>query len=104
MEMFLGLLKMGGALMVVLGAIATTAYLAKRFVYPCLGLKHSPIQVLATSYLGAKKEIALIEVGERFLLVGITPNQISLLTEMEKFPLTPNSYGMKGVTTSAEVL
>ncbi len=89
MEMFLGLLKMGGALCIVLGAIATTAYLSKRFVLPRLGLGHknSPIQVLATSYLGAKKEIALIEVGDRFLLVGITPNQISLLTEMEKFPL-----------------
>ncbi len=95
MEMFLGLLKMGGALLVVLGVIATTAYLAKRFVYPRLGLKNSPIQILATSYLGAKKEIALIEVGERFLVVGITPNQISLLTEMEKFPLTPNPYSIK---------
>ncbi|MBI3358250.1 MAG: flagellar biosynthetic protein FliO [Nitrospirae bacterium] len=90
MEMFLGLLKMGGALLIVLGAIATTTYLAKRFLYSRLGLKNSPIQVLATSYLGAKKEIALIEVGERFLLVGVTPNQISLLTEMDKFPLNPS--------------
>jgi len=95
MEMFLGLLKTGGALLIVLGAIATTAYLAKRFVYPRLGLKNSPIHVLATSYLGAKKEIALIEVGERFLLVGITQNQISLLTEMEKFPLEPKQFSIK---------
>ena len=89
MELFLGLLKMGGALLVVLGAIATTAYLAKRFVPARFGLKHSPIKILATSYLGAKKEIALIEVGDRFLLVGITANQISLLTEMDKFSLNP---------------
>ncbi len=87
MEALFGLLKMGGALLVVLGAIATTAYLAKRFVYPRLGLRDAPIQVLATSYLGAKKQIALIEVGGIYLLVGVTPNQISLLTQMDKFPL-----------------
>jgi flagellar protein FliO/FliZ len=96
MEMFLGLLKMGGALFIVLGAIATTAYLAKRFVPSRFGLKNSPIQILATSYLGAKKEIALIEVGDVFLLVGITPNQISLLTQMEKFPLDPQKTLCRG--------
>jgi flagellar protein FliO/FliZ len=96
MELFLGLLKMGGALLVVLGAIATTAYLGKRFVLPRMGLKNSPIKVLAVSYLGAKKEIALLEVGGTFLLVGITPSQISLLTQMDKFPLIPIN-GMKEV-------
>ncbi|MEK7703272.1 MAG: flagellar biosynthetic protein FliO [Nitrospirota bacterium] len=95
MELFLGLLKMGGALLVVLGAIATTAYLGKRFVLPRFGLKNSPIQILAVSYLGQKKEIALIEVGGTFLVVGITPNQISLLTQMEKFSLTPSLPEMK---------
>jgi flagellar biosynthetic protein FliO len=85
---------MGGALLVVLGAIATTAYLAKRFVYPRLGLAQTPIQVLATSYLGAKKQISLIEVGGVYLLVGITPNQISLLTQMEKFPLNAGGVGL----------
>ena len=78
---------MASALLVLLGAVALMAYLAKRFVYPHLGLKNSPIQVLATSYIGAKKQIALIEVGGIYLLVGVTPNQISLLTQMDKFPL-----------------
>jgi len=87
MEMLLGILKMGGALFIVLGTVALMAYLVKRFVYPHLGLKNSPIQVLARSYIGAKKEVALIEVGGIYLLVGITPNQISLLTQMDKFPL-----------------
>lgn len=87
MDALFSALKMGGSLLIVLGGVVLTAYLAKRFLYPRLGLKQSPIQILATSYLGAKKEIALIEVGGVFLLVGITPNQISLLTQMERFPL-----------------
>lgn len=105
MEMFLGLLKMGSALFIVLGVIATTAYFAKRFVPARFGLKNSPIHILATSYLGAKKEIALIEVGDVFLLVGITPNQISLLTQMEKFPLEPQkAFSIKGERPLREAL
>ena len=78
---------MVGSLLVVLGGIALTAYLTKRFVYPRLGLKSSPIQVLATTHLGQKKQINLIEVGGVYLLVGVTSHQITLLTQMEKFPL-----------------
>ncbi len=92
MDVFLSLLKMSGALLVVLGGIALTAYLAKRFVYPRLGLKQAPIQVLATSYLGQKRQISLVEVNGVYLLLGVTPNQISLLTQMDKFPI--NTGGM----------
>jgi len=87
MDIFVAFLKMAGSLLVVLGAIALTAHLAKRFVYPRLGIKSSPIQVLATSYLGQKKQISLVEVGGVYLVVGVTSNQITLLTQMEKFPV-----------------
>jgi flagellar protein FliO/FliZ len=86
MDMLIVFLKMAGSLLVVLGGIALTAYLAKRFVYPRLGLKSSPIQVLATSHLGQRKQISLIEVGGVYLLVGVTASQITLLTQMDKFP------------------
>lgn len=85
--MLMSIVKMVGSLLVVLGGIALTAYLAKRFVYPRLGLKSSPIQVLATTHLGQKKQISLIEVGGAYLLVGVTSQQITLLTQMEKFPI-----------------
>lgn len=87
MDILTSVLKMGGALLVVLGGIALTAHFAKRFVYPRLGLKQAPIQILATSYLGQKRQVSILDVGGVYLVVGITPTQISLLTRLEKWPL-----------------
>ena len=96
MDPLSGLLKAGASLTLVLGLMALSVYFMKRFFGSRLGLGRSGplIQVLARTYLGAKKEIALIEVGEEVLVVGITPNQISLLTRLEPSFL-PASFSQK---------
>ena len=96
MDPLSGLLKAGSSLMLVLGLMALCVYLMKRFFGPHLGIGRSGplIQVLARTYLGAKKEIALIEVGEEYLVVGITASQISLLTRLEP-SLLPASFSHK---------
>lgn len=92
MDPFWNLVKVGASLLLVLGIIALTAYAAKRFLGSRLGLWRAQplIQVLATTYLGPKKEIAVIEVGKEYLVIGITPTQISLLTRLEEPPVPSN--------------
>ncbi|HET6464963.1 MAG TPA: flagellar biosynthetic protein FliO [Nitrospiria bacterium] len=92
MELAASVFKMGASLLVVIGLIALTAYAARRFFGDRLGRWRSgpAIQVLSRAYLGGRKEIALIEVGEAYLVVGITPGQISMLTRLRR-PLHPSS-------------
>lgn len=88
MEPVLSFLKMGSSLVLVLGLMALTAYSAKRFLGSRLGLGRSAsmIQVLATTYLDQKRQIAVIQVGGEYLVVGMTANQISLLTRLDNPP------------------
>ncbi len=90
-------LKMGGALALVLGIVLLTAYVAKRFLGPRLGMWRSEplIRVIATTHLGAKREIAVVEVGETHLVVGITATQITLLAKLKKSSLP---VGLSGET------
>ncbi len=41
------------------------------------------IEVVATHYLGPKKSIAVVKVGSRKLVLGITDESINLITQME---------------------
>jgi flagellar protein FliO/FliZ len=84
-------LKMGGALALVLGVVLLTAYLAKRFLGARLGMWRSEplIRVLATTPLGSRREIAVVEVGGKHLVVGVTASQITLLAQLDEssFPV-----------------
>jgi len=88
MDIMPSLFKMASALLLVLGIIVLAAYGAKRFFGPQLGRFRSQtlIQVLATSYLGGKREIAVVEVGDEYFVVGITANNISMLTRLKNIP------------------
>ncbi len=95
MDLVPSLFKMASALLLVLGIIVLAAYGAKRFFGPQLGRfrSQSLIQVLATSYLGAKREIAVVEVGEEYFVIGVTPNNISMLTRLKNMPEKQNQIG-----------
>lgn len=86
MDIVTALIKMISALAIVFGLMAITAYGARRFLASRIGTPgNGPfMKVQASISLGVKKEIALVEVGGSFLVVGVTPNQISLLTRIEK--------------------
>lgn len=90
------LVKMVGALALVLGLMALTAYLAKRYLGSRIGLwgGRSPLHVLATLPVGVKKQITLVAIGETYLVVGVTPTQISLLTRLERSALPPGLLQM----------
>ena len=77
-------LKMLSALGIVLGGMLVFFYFMKRYLKRDFsGSKEKLIRVLASSYIGVKKNISLIEIPGSVLVVGITNDNISLLSKIE---------------------
>ena len=85
------LLKTVVSLLVVVGVTVFGMYGLKHFI----NRKKSgnlAIRVIGSTMLGPKKGIYLVEVAERWLLLGVTDASISMLTELEKGSQTDASY------------
>ena len=83
-DLFYTSLKMLSALGLVLGGMLMVFYFMKRYLKRDLPVsKEKSIRVLASSYIGVKKHISLIEVPGSVLVVGITNDCISLLSKIE---------------------
>ena len=77
-------LQMLTALSIVLGGLLIVFYLIKRFFKKDVGgTREQAIKILASKYIGVKKNIALVEVPGAVLVLGITNERISLLTKIE---------------------
>lgn len=77
-------LQMLTALGIVLGGLILIFYFMKRFLKRDTGgVKDRLIRVVASQYIGVKKNIALVEVPGSILVVGISNDNISLLTKIE---------------------
>lgn len=85
---FASLIKMLSSLLLVLALILGISFGVKRFLRSRFSQwKSAPlVQVLSTAYLGPKKEVSVISVGEQYLVLGVTSHQISLLTRLEHAP------------------
>jgi flagellar protein FliO/FliZ len=77
-------LRMFAALAVILGGLLIALYYTKRkFRGESTGSKGKLIRVLGNTYIGMKKHISLVEVPGSILVLGITNDNISLLTKIE---------------------
>ena len=84
-EMWTTALKMITALAIVIGFLFISLHLFKRMYKNKLtGPGGNLINVLASSYVGVKKNVALVEVPGTVLVLGITNDRISLLSEISK--------------------
>jgi flagellar biogenesis protein FliO len=70
------------ALALVIGIFLVGLYLATYLKGK--GARGGWIKVLAASDLGGKRTIAVVEVADEVLVLGIAPQQISLLSKVEK--------------------
>ena len=75
-------MSMFSALALVLGVFLVALYLAT--YVRGRGQRGRWIKVLAATDMGAKRTIALVEVMEEVLVLGIAPQHISLLSKVEK--------------------
>jgi len=76
--------KMFIVLGVLLGGLIVALYLVKKVIGRRDGQsKGRLIRVLASTYIGVKKSISLVEIPGALLVLGITNDRISLLTKID---------------------
>jgi flagellar protein FliO/FliZ len=72
------------ALGIVLGGLLVCVYFIKRFLKKDVGSSKEPlIKVIASQYIGIKKNISLVEIPGSVLVIGVSNDNISLLTKIE---------------------
>jgi flagellar biogenesis protein FliO len=77
-------MKMFVALGVVLGGLLVAFYFTRRVSkLQTSGNKETLIRVLANKFIGVKKNICVVEIPGALLILGITSNNIALLTKIE---------------------
>jgi flagellar biosynthetic protein FliO len=85
------------AVAVVLGLVVVFAWLVRRGVFGTLGRRGpSGIRVETAVPLGERRSLAVVVVEGRRLLIGMTPAQVTLLTELQ-----PESAGFAGTLEKA---
>ena len=76
--------KMLAALALVLGGLGIFFYVTKRVMRKDIGSSGGQmIRVLASQYIGLKKNISLVQIPGAILVIGITGDSICLLTKIE---------------------
>lgn len=78
-QSFLGVL-------IVLGIVAGLAWLARRGAFAKLGRANRPITVETAVALGERRSLVIVAVEGRRLLLGLTPGQVSMVTELTPKP------------------
>ena len=71
-----------GALAVTLGAVFLCAMLYKKMVSYRPRGNHT-LQVLSSLSLGSREKLILVNAGDKQLLLGVTPQQVTHLCELE---------------------
>jgi flagellar biosynthetic protein FliO len=79
------------AVLIVLGLVGALAWLARRGAFTSLRRGNRPIVVETAVPLGERRTLVIVAVEGRRLLLGLTPGQISMVTELA--PPTPQSGG-----------
>lgn len=81
------LIRLSGALALVILIILAIAWLARRSGWGQALKKGSPaLRVRHSLSLGQRERIAIVEAGNRWFLLGITPEAVTLLSEIDKDP------------------
>jgi flagellar protein FliO/FliZ len=75
---------MSAALGIVLGGLLVVVYFMKRLLKRDVGRSKEPlIKIIDSQYIGIKKNISLVEIPGSILVVGVSNDNISLLTKIE---------------------
>jgi len=78
------------AIFVVFGLLALLAWLAKRGTFGAMGRQgRSLVKVEGAVPIGERRSLMIVSVEGRRLLLGLTPMQVSLVTELAPAPAAP---------------
>lgn len=78
------LLKMVGGLAGVLAVLLLLYWLVRRFL-PGQGipLRSARMRMLGRLGLGQRSQVAMVQVGDKVLILGVTPNNVNLLDKLD---------------------
>nr|WP_317378094.1 flagellar biosynthetic protein FliO [uncultured Faecalimonas sp.] len=84
-------------------AVIYLSYLCSKYVGKTMNRSSSStyMKLVDQIVLGQDRHIAVVEVGEKYLLVGITAGQINILTTLTKEELIPLADGQEEGKTPA---
>jgi flagellar protein FliO/FliZ len=79
------IVKMVSALLIVILSIYFCVFLLKKFMSRGYGgaRKDRLLEVIESTYVGPKKTVSLVRVADRSVLIGVTDQSISVLTELD---------------------
>ena len=78
-------LKMAGSLILILGLIIILFYVLKRLRIGSLSLNRCPkMLLLGTLSLAPKRTVALVEIGDQWLIVGVGTENVNLLLKLDR--------------------
>lgn len=83
-------LQMLFGLALVLGLLIGGLWLLKRLTTPMSGV-NSLMRVVGGTAIGTRERIVIVELGQTWLVLGVTPNSINTLAEMPRQPLPPSN-------------
>ena len=83
-----GLLQAGRGMVLVLGLIFLCAWLARRFGLPRFG-GSALVKVVGSAMVGQRERVVVVEVGETWLVLGVTASQVNALHSLPAQALPP---------------
>jgi len=78
------LMKITLSLLLIVGLMIGFAVLAKKFGLNRIQGSSLPVKVIGAISIGTNQRLVVIEVGEEWLLLGVTPQQITTITSMPR--------------------
>jgi len=78
------LMKITLSLLLIVGLMIGFAVLAKKFGLNRIQSGPFPVKVIGAISIGTNQRLMVIEVGEEWLLLGVTPQQITTITSMPR--------------------
>jgi flagellar protein FliO/FliZ len=74
--------KMLMGLAIVLAVMGLITWVLKRMM-PGVGGQQSVIRVVGSASVGSRERVVVVEVGDRWLVVGVAPGQVSSIANLE---------------------
>ncbi|MBR7798949.1 flagellar biosynthetic protein FliO [Undibacterium fentianense] len=92
-----GLLQIFLALAVVIGIMLLLAWIVKR-VGPIGNNQQLPVKIIGGTTVGNRERVMVIEVADQWLVIGVTSQQINVLSTMPKQDIPANSHPTTNVS------
>jgi len=83
-----GLLQLGFGFLVILALLLGTLWLLKRVAAPH-GHQGGLLRVVGSAAIGPRERVVVVEIGERWLVVGVAPGQVTALHDLPRGEASP---------------